>query len=59
MRALDRLRFSTRRFRQRNFASRSRRNVAHHYDLDSRLYRLFLDQDMQYSCAYFEYQSAL
>jgi cyclopropane-fatty-acyl-phospholipid synthase len=28
--------------------------VAHHYDLDSRLYRLFLDPDMQYSCAYFE-----
>lgn len=32
----------------------SRRNVAHHYNLDERLYRLFLDQDMQYSCAYFE-----
>ena len=29
-------------------------NVAHHYDLDERLYRLFLDDDMQYSCAYFE-----
>jgi cyclopropane-fatty-acyl-phospholipid synthase len=33
---------------------RARRNVAHHYDLDERLYRLFLDRDMQYSCAYFE-----
>ena len=32
----------------------ARRNVAHHYDLDERLYRLFLDGDMQYSCAYFE-----
>jgi cyclopropane-fatty-acyl-phospholipid synthase len=32
----------------------ARRNVAHHYDLDERLYRLFLDRDMQYSCAYFE-----
>ncbi len=32
----------------------SRRNVAHHYDLSDRLYRLFLDKDMQYSCAYFE-----
>ncbi|MDV6331334.1 cyclopropane-fatty-acyl-phospholipid synthase family protein [Asticcacaulis sp. 201] len=31
----------------------SRRNVAHHYDLSERLYRLFLDEDMQYSCAYF------
>jgi cyclopropane-fatty-acyl-phospholipid synthase len=33
---------------------RARQNVAHHYDLDGRLYRLFLDRDMQYSCAYFE-----
>lgn len=41
-------------FAQFNFASRSRRNVAHHYDLDGRLYALFLDPDRQYSCAYFE-----
>jgi cyclopropane-fatty-acyl-phospholipid synthase len=27
--------------------------VAHHYDLSEELYRLFLDDDMQYSCAYF------
>jgi cyclopropane-fatty-acyl-phospholipid synthase len=33
---------------------RARANVAHHYDLDERLYRLFLDADMQYSCAWFE-----
>ncbi|URD60316.1 cyclopropane-fatty-acyl-phospholipid synthase family protein [Sphingomonas sp. KRR8] len=39
--------------RRRNDARRSRRNVAHHYDLDGRLYRLFLDPDLQYSCAYF------
>ncbi len=32
----------------------ARANVAHHYDLDERLYRLFLDRDMQYSCAVFE-----
>ncbi len=31
----------------------SRRNVAHHYDLSGDLYRLFLDADRQYSCAYF------
>jgi cyclopropane-fatty-acyl-phospholipid synthase len=31
----------------------ARRNVAHHYDLSHELYRRFLDQDMQYSCAYF------
>ena len=53
-RLLDRARFAGRRFKQANFPSRSRRNVAHHYDLDDRLYRLFLDEDMQYSCAYFE-----
>lgn len=30
----------------------SRRNVAHHYDLDEQLFRAFLDDDLQYSCAY-------
>jgi cyclopropane-fatty-acyl-phospholipid synthase len=43
-----------RRWQQFNLPARSRRNVASHYDLDARLYRLFLDADMQYSCAYFE-----
>lgn len=38
---------------QINFARRSKRNVAHHYDLDDRLYDLFLDPHRQYSCAYF------
>jgi cyclopropane-fatty-acyl-phospholipid synthase len=32
---------------------RARRNVAHHYDLSFRLYSLFLDRDLQYSCGYF------
>ena len=36
-----------------NWKRRSRRNAAHHYDLDRRLYELFLDSDLQYSCAYF------
>ena len=36
-----------------NNISRSRRNVQHHYDIGNDLYKLFLDQDMQYSCAYF------
>ena len=39
-------------------ATRARRNVAHHYDLDGRLYSLFLDADRQYSCAYFESRSS-
>lgn len=41
------------RLQQINPASRSQRNVAHHYDLSDRLYDLFLDRDRQYSCAYF------
>ena len=47
-------RYLTRKFRQFNPAGRSRRNVAHHYDLSGELYNLFLDPDRQYSCAYFE-----
>ena len=38
---------------KRNRAARSKRNVAHHYDLKDELYELFLDGDRQYSCAYF------
>jgi len=37
----------------RNNPLRSRRNVAAHYDIGNDLYRLFLDADLQYSCAYF------
>ena len=51
-------RYLSRRLRQYNPRSRSRANVAHHYDLDARLYSLFLDSDRQYSCAYFETASA-
>jgi cyclopropane-fatty-acyl-phospholipid synthase len=48
------LRYPVRHLRQFNPRSRSKDNVAHHYDLDGRLYSLFLDADKQYSCAYFE-----
>jgi cyclopropane-fatty-acyl-phospholipid synthase len=47
-------RYLRRRLAQLNRRRRARRNVAHHYDLDDRLYSLFLDADRQYSCAYFE-----
>ena len=40
-------------FQQWNARAQARRNVAHHYDLSGELYRRFLDEDMQYSCAYF------
>src|SRR3569832_1567383 len=49
------VRYFARRLVQFNPRTRSRRNVAHHYDLDGRLYSLFLDADRQYSCGYFEY----
>jgi cyclopropane-fatty-acyl-phospholipid synthase len=42
-----------RRWAQWNPTKRAQRNVAHHYDLDDRLYAQFLDRDWQYSCAYF------
>ena len=54
LRAQDALRRLTRRIAQFNPASRSQRNVAHHYDLSAELYALFLDRDRQYSCAYFQ-----
>ncbi len=43
-----------RRFQQDNPVGLSRKNVAHHYDLPDSLYDLFLDEDKQYSCAYFK-----
>ncbi len=47
------LRAISRPFHQFNPISKSRKNAAHHYDLSEELYRLFLDEDMQYSCGYF------
>jgi len=38
---------------QHNPVGRAQQNVAHHYDLSGALYSLFLDEDRQYSCAYF------
>ncbi|MCW1932193.1 SAM-dependent methyltransferase [Pararhodobacter zhoushanensis] len=49
----ERVRDLSRGISQRNQARRSKRNVAHHYDLSAKLYDLFLDADRQYSCAYF------
>jgi cyclopropane-fatty-acyl-phospholipid synthase len=42
-----------RKFQQYNPVGRARDHVAHHYDLSRELYELFLDKDLQYSCAYF------
>jgi cyclopropane-fatty-acyl-phospholipid synthase len=38
----------------RQTPGRAHKNIAHHYDLDEAFYRLFLDDDLQYTCAYFE-----
>ena len=52
-RMLDRLNFTFRRLHQNNTLLNSKKNVEHHYDLDGGLYDLFLDEDRQYSCAYY------
>jgi cyclopropane-fatty-acyl-phospholipid synthase len=53
LRVHDVLGWLVRRIAQFNPAGRAQRNAAHHYDLNGRLYSLFLDRDRQYSCAYF------
>lgn len=53
MRALEAFRIAARRLHQMNSRIKSRGNVHRHYDLSAQLYRMFLDPDMQYSCAYF------
>jgi len=47
-------RAARRRIDQWNPAHKARQNVSHHYDLSATLYDLFLDEDRQYSCAYFQ-----
>ena len=44
---------AVKRWAQFNPMRRAARNAAHHYDLNGRLYALLLDDDRQYSCAYF------
>ena len=46
------------RWRHRNPTARAKSNVAHHYDLSDALYDLFLDDERQYSCAYFAHDDA-
>jgi cyclopropane-fatty-acyl-phospholipid synthase len=53
MRPLDALHYVGRYLQQFNPMGRAKSNVAHHYDLSGELYDLFLDEDRQYSCAYF------
>ncbi|MEM8855635.1 MAG: class I SAM-dependent methyltransferase, partial [Pseudomonadota bacterium] len=46
-------RLVTRRWAQHNTRKAARRNATHHYDVGNDIYALFLDEDWQYSCAYF------
>ncbi len=39
---------------ERNTLERSRRHIQHHYDLGNDFYRLWLDEQMIYTCAYYE-----
>lgn len=52
---IDRTRTLARRMARMNPIGRAKKNVAHHYDLSGEIYGLFLDRDLQYSCAFFEY----
>jgi cyclopropane-fatty-acyl-phospholipid synthase len=53
-RLMEGMRVAVRGLQQINTAARAKRNVERHYDLSGEIYKLFLDEDMQYSCAYFE-----
>jgi len=50
---LRRISRGLKRFQQFNPVGKAQKNVAHHYDLGNAFYELFLDEGMQYSCAYF------
>ena len=51
--ALRGLMRALKRFQQANPIGKAQKNVAHHYDIGNDFYKLFLDEGMQYSCAYF------
>ena len=50
---LRKVSLALKRFQQANPIGKAQKNVAHHYDLGNDFYKLFLDEGMQYSCAYF------
>ncbi len=51
---IKKIRGTYRYFTNFNLISKSKSNVAHHYDISEKLYDLFLDKNRQYSCAYFK-----
>ena len=52
--ALSRMADVLRHHRRANTVQGSRRNISEHYDLNNEFFRLFLDQRMVYSCAWYE-----
>ncbi len=52
-RVLRKLWRALRRWHQANPVGTAAQNARHHYDISTEVYRLFLDEDLQYSCAYF------
>ena len=51
--ALRKVSRGLKRYQQANPVGKAQQNVAHHYDLGNDFYKLFLDEGMLYSCAYF------
>ncbi len=43
--------------RPRNTLSRARENIHHHYDIGNEFYRLWLDEQLVYTCAYYPTQT--
>lgn len=50
---VERLRYAFGFFARRNTLSRSKKNISAHYDLANSFFELWLDKEMQYTCAYF------
>ena len=55
--AINKMRGTYRFLTNFNLKKKSKSNVAHHYDISEKLYDLFLDENRQYSCAYFKNDS--
>lgn len=54
-RVLRRMWRGLKRWHQANPLGKAAANARHHYDLSTDLYRLFLDEGLNYSCAFFEH----
>ncbi|GMR03604.1 MAG: cyclopropane-fatty-acyl-phospholipid synthase [Gammaproteobacteria bacterium] len=53
LRFLNKIQTKLRNHPRANTLSGSRNNIHHHYDTGNAFYRLWLDKEMQYTCAYF------